>query len=83
MLFGLELVRAEEFETTAGFLVGETALGTLEELEHVLHDNGLEVDFLLVVQVLGAKLNGGHVDLGVYSEMSICAHGPRKIDTYE
>lgn len=83
LLFRLEPVGAEKFETAKGFLNGQTDGITLEKFEHVFNADGLEVDFLLVVQVLSAKLDCIHVDLGIYPEISICAYRRRKNDTNE
>ena len=57
LLLLFELVGTKEAETTVGFLRVETFFGTLKEGEDVLDDDGLEVDLLLVVEVLGLELN--------------------------
>lgn len=58
----LKLVRTENIETTLGFLVGETVVSALKQLEDIVDDDGLEVDFFLVIQVLRLKLD---LNLGV------------------
>jgi hypothetical protein len=55
--FLLELVGAEDTDTVLSLGVGETALVTLEELEDLLHDDVLDVDLLLVVEVGGRELD--------------------------
>ena len=45
----LKLVGAKELETAGGLVRGETVLVALEELEDVVDDDGLEIDFFLVV----------------------------------
>ena len=57
LLLALELVGAEELETAVGLLVSQTVLVALEQLEDVIDDDGLEVDLLLVVEVLGLELD--------------------------
>lgn len=57
LLLTLEFVGAEQFQTTSGFLPSETLLRALEKLEDVINDDGLQVDLLLIVQVLGRELN--------------------------
>lgn len=53
----LELVGAEELNTTVGLLKSETLIGTLQELEHVVEDDGLQVNLFLVVEILGLQLD--------------------------
>ena len=57
LLLALELVGAEQLQTASGFLCSETLLRALEKLEDIVYDNGLQIDLLLVVQVLGRELN--------------------------
>lgn len=75
----LELVGTEDGDTVVSLGFGETSLVTLEESEDILHDNVLDIDLVLVVQVGGSELDLGstlvqlrqwvtysaHVDLGV------------------
>jgi hypothetical protein len=49
---GACLVGSEEFETAVCLLQRETVLVAFEELEDVLHDEHLEADLFLVVEVL-------------------------------
>ena len=70
MFFALELVRAEQLETTLGFLFCQTLVVALKELEDILHDDGLEVDLFLVVEILRSQLNLRHIHLGVYPHAS-------------
>jgi hypothetical protein len=44
---------SEECETALRLLRRETVLVALEELEDIFHDDHLEVDLFLVVEVLG------------------------------
>lgn len=69
----LKLVRTENIETTLGFLVGETVVSALKQLEDIVDDDGLEVDFFLVIQVLRLKLD---LNLGVNA---IKRNGPGKV----
>ncbi len=46
-----DLVRTEDTSPADGLLVGDTVLITLEELEHVIHGDMLNVDLVLVVDV--------------------------------
>ena len=59
LLLALELVGAEKFETAIGFVISKTGLVALKELEDVVDNDGLEVDLLLVVQILGLELDLG------------------------
>ena len=77
----LELVGTKDTDTVDGLGLGETSLVTLEESEDILHDNVLDIDLVLVVQVGGSELDltdqqgtlytllvltySAHVDLGV------------------
>ena len=65
MFFALELVRAEQLETTLGLLFCQTLVVALKELEDILHDDGLEVNLFLVVEILRTQLDLRHVHLGV------------------
>lgn len=42
-----------------GLGFGETSLVTLKESEDILHDNVLDIDLVLVVQVGGSELDLG------------------------
>ena len=53
----LELVGTKDADTVLGLGLGETALGGLEELEDFFHDNVLDIDLVLVVEVGGGELN--------------------------
>ena len=53
----LELVGTKDTDTVDGLGLGETSLVTLEEGEDILHDNVLDIDLVLVVQVGGSELN--------------------------
>jgi len=53
----LELVGTKDTDTVDGLGLGETSLVTLEESEDILHDNVLDIDLVLVVQVGGSELN--------------------------
>jgi hypothetical protein len=53
LLLRLELVGPEEFKTALCLLRRETVLVALEELEDILHDDRLEVNLFLVVEILG------------------------------
>jgi len=57
LFFALELVGTEELETTLRLGGGQTLFRALEELEDVFNDNGLEIDLLLVVEILGRQLD--------------------------
>ena len=59
LLLALELVGAEKFETAIGLVISKTGLVALKELEDVVDNDGLEVDLLLVVQILGLELDLG------------------------
>ena len=59
MLLSLEPVGAETFETAVGLVVIRTVLVTLKQLEDIIDDDGLEVDLLLVVEVVGFGLDLG------------------------
>lgn len=53
----LELVGTKDTDTVVGLGIGKTVLVTLEELEDLLHDNVLNVDLVLVVQVGSSELD--------------------------
>lgn len=53
----LKFVRTENVETTLGLLIGETVVGALEKLENIIDDDGFEVNFLLIIQVLSLELD--------------------------
>ena len=53
----LELVGTEDADTVLGLGLGETVLVTLKELEDLLHDNVLDVDLVLVVEIGGSELD--------------------------
>ena len=57
MLLRLELVGPEDLEATLGLFIVETLRGALKELEHVLDNDCLEVDLVLVVQILRLQLD--------------------------
>ena len=57
LLLVLELVGTENLEAAGSLLAGKTLVVALEELEDVLDGDGLDVDLLLVVQVLGFELD--------------------------
>lgn len=59
LLLLLELVGTEDTDTVLGLGLSETTLITLEELEDLLHDDVLDIDLVLVVQV-----GSGELDLG-------------------
>ena len=57
LFFRLELVGPEEFESTLCLLFRQTLLRALEQLEHIVYDDGLQINLVLVVQILRAKLD--------------------------
>ena len=57
LLLNLELVRAEQLNTTDGLFLGQTVLVALEQLENVVDDDSLQVDFFFVVQILCLELD--------------------------
>jgi len=63
LLLLFELVGTEDTDTVGSLGVGETVLVTLEELEDLLHNNVLDVDLVLVVQI-----GSGELDLKVSFE---------------
>ena len=72
LLLLLKLVWTENLITTFSLFIGETFLGTLEELEDIINDDCLEVNLFLVVKVLSTELDLAHVDIGIcmYAIMS-------------
>ena len=52
----LELVGTKDTDTINGLGLGETSFVTLEESEDILHDNVLDIDLVIVVQVGGSEL---------------------------
>lgn len=59
MLFGFQLVGPEKFQAALGFLLSESIGVTLKEGKHIVDDDGLEIDLLLIVQVLSLEFNLG------------------------
>ena len=57
LLLNLELVRAEQLNTTDGLFLRQTVLVALEQLENVVDDDSLQVDFFFVVQILCLELD--------------------------
>ena len=57
LLLALKLVGAEELQTAGGFLVSQTVLVALKQLEDIVDNDSLQVDLLLVVEVLGLQLD--------------------------
>ena len=57
LLLNLELVGAEQLNTTDGLFLGQTVLVALEQLENVVDDDSLQVDFFFVVQILCLELD--------------------------
>jgi hypothetical protein len=53
LLLGFEPVGTKEFEAALSLFLGETLLVTLEEGEDIVENDGLEVDLVLVVEILG------------------------------
>ena len=53
----LELVGTKDTNTVDGLGLGETSFVTLEESEDILHDNVLDIDLVLIVQVGGSELD--------------------------
>ena len=52
-----ELVGTKDLKTALGLRGGETLVIALEERKNILDDNGLEVDFFLVIKVIGFELD--------------------------
>lgn len=57
LLLGLELVGPKELETAGGLCRVETLVGALKQLEDVVDNDGLQVDFFFVVQILCLELD--------------------------
>ena len=57
LLLRLELVGTKNLKTAHSFLVGKTLFRALEKFEHILNHDGLQINLLLVVEVLGLELN--------------------------
>ena len=55
--FLLELVGTKDTDTVLGLGFGETSFVTLEEGKNILHDNVLDIDLVLVVQVGSGELD--------------------------
>ena len=56
LFFRFELVRPEDLKTAASLFLVKTLVVTLQELEDIVYDDGLEVDLFLSIQILRAKL---------------------------
>lgn len=67
LLLGLELVGPEDLDAALGLLGGEASLVTLQQLEHVLDDDVLEIHLFSIVKILGLELDLGHVDVGIWA----------------
>jgi hypothetical protein len=65
LFLDLELVGAEELDTAEGLFLGETVVVALEQLEDVVDNDGLQVDFFFVVQILRFELDSVHVYKGL------------------
>lgn len=59
LLLGLlfKFVRTENTNTVGSLSLGKTGIGTLEELIDLLHNNVLNINLVLVVQVGSSELN--------------------------
>lgn len=57
LLLLFEFVGTKNLITTLGLRGGETLVITLQEREDILDNNGLEVNFFLVVKVIGFELD--------------------------
>ena len=57
LFFRFKLVGTENLNTAGSLFFSQTFTVALEELEDVLDGDGLDVDLLLVVQVLGLELD--------------------------
>lgn len=55
--FLFEFVGTEDTDTVGGLSIGKTGFGTLKKLEDFLHDDMLDVDLVLVVQVGSGELD--------------------------
>ena len=77
MLLLLKLVGAEKTETAGGLLGIETLIVALEQGEDIIYNNGFEVDFLFIIQILGLQLNlcervSRQISHGNIAEMRTC-----------
>jgi hypothetical protein len=52
-----ESVGTEQFQTALSFSRVKTSIRTLEKLEHIVYDDGLQINLVLVVQILRTKLD--------------------------
>lgn len=57
MFFGFELVGAEEFEPTGTLFSRKTLIVTLKKFEDIIDNNGLQVNFFLIIEVLRLQFN--------------------------
>jgi hypothetical protein len=57
LLFLFELVGTKNLKTALGLRGSETLVIALEERKDILDDNGLEVDFFLVIKVISFELD--------------------------
>ena len=57
MLLRFETVGTEQLQTALSLGSVETSLRALEQLEHIVYDDGLQINLVLVVQILRAKLD--------------------------
>lgn len=57
LFFRLESVGTEEFETTCGFLEGQTLLVALKQFENIINNDGFQVNLFLVVEVFRLEFN--------------------------
>jgi hypothetical protein len=57
LLLLFEFVGAKNLQTTPGLFCSETLIVTLEEREDIFNDDCLEVNFFLVIEVIGLKLD--------------------------
>ena len=57
LLLGFQPVGAKQLETALRLGCVEAFVGALEERKDVIEHDGLEVDFVLVVEILGLELN--------------------------
>lgn len=65
LFFRFKPVGTEQLETANGLFRGQALVVALEKLEDIVDTDGLEVDLFLVIQVLGTKLDLGHIHFGV------------------
>ena len=57
MFLRFELVRTKDLETTSGFGLFKTLIGTLKKLEDIFDDDRLEVDLFLIIQIFRLQLD--------------------------